>query len=62
MESGQHRQNYLAVNPQGSVPSLDDDDVLINQSLAIIEYLDECYPDPPLVPPDAPGRARVRMP
>jgi maleylacetoacetate isomerase len=60
METGPHRQSYLAVNPQGSVPSLDDDGVLMNQSLAIIEYLDECYPDPPLMPPDAPERARGR--
>jgi len=53
--------NYREVNPQGRVPALwlDDGTVLI-QSLAIIEYLDETHPNPPLVPKDAKGRARVR--
>ena len=51
---------YGAVNPQRLVPSLDDDGVIVNQSLAIIEYLEETRPEPPLLPADAPGRARVR--
>ena len=57
----QRDDDYLALNPQGLVPSLvtDDGDVL-TQSLAIIEWLDETYPQPPLLPPDAAGRARVR--
>jgi maleylacetoacetate isomerase len=52
---------YRDVNPQGRVPALalDDGTVLI-QSLAIIEYLDETHPNPPLVPRDSKGRARVR--
>lgn len=58
---GQHDPAYLALNPQGLVPALETDDgSLIPQSLALIEYLDEVYPDPPLLPADALGRARVR--
>jgi maleylacetoacetate isomerase len=57
----QREDDYLALNPQGLVPSLvtDQGDVL-TQSLAILEWLDETYPEPPLLPPDAAGRARVR--
>jgi maleylpyruvate isomerase len=49
--------DYLAVNPQGLVPTLDDDSRTLIQSLAIIEYLDETYPDPPLLP--GPCRSRA---
>ncbi|RWP22102.1 MAG: maleylacetoacetate isomerase [Mesorhizobium sp.] len=53
---------YLSVNPQGLVPALIlGDGTLLTQSLAIIEFLDETRPEPPLLPQDAPGRARVRM-
>jgi maleylpyruvate isomerase len=57
---------YLAVNPQGLVPALiwpdgTSDGSLLTQSLAIIEFLDETKPKPPLLPKDALGRARVRM-
>ena len=52
--------DYLAVNPQGLVPTLDDGGRTLIQSLAIIEYLDETYPDPPLLPSHPGGRARVR--
>ncbi len=57
----QRADEYLSLNPQGLVPSLvtDDGDVL-TQSLAIVEWLDETYPQPPLLPADAAGRARVR--
>lgn len=51
---------YLSVNPQGLVPALVDDGNVILQSLAICEYLDEQHPEPPLLPADALGRARVR--
>lgn len=53
---------YLAVNPQGLVPTLiDDDGTRVTQSMAIMEYLDETRPDTtPLLPADAKGRARVR--
>ncbi|MGH8403351.1 MAG: maleylacetoacetate isomerase [Gammaproteobacteria bacterium] len=56
----QHRPEYLAVNPQGLVPALVDNGHVLTQSLAIIEYLDETHPQPPLLPKDALGRARVR--
>ena len=57
----QREDDYLAVNPQGLVPALvaDNGDV-ITQSLAIIEWLDETFPQPPVLPADAAGRARVR--
>jgi len=52
---------YLARNPQGLVPALElDDGRILTQSLAIIEWLDETHPDPPLLPADAYGRARAR--
>ncbi|QPC88042.1 maleylacetoacetate isomerase [Mesorhizobium sp. NBSH29] len=63
LRHGSHReQNYLAVNPQGLVPALVwTDGTMIAQSLAIIEFLDDVAPQPPLLPTDALGRARVRM-
>jgi maleylacetoacetate isomerase len=51
---------YRAVNPQMLVPTLVDDGHALNQSLAIIEYLDETKPGPKLLPADPLGRARVR--
>ncbi|HEV3499096.1 MAG TPA: glutathione S-transferase N-terminal domain-containing protein, partial [Bradyrhizobium sp.] len=52
---------YLAINPQGLVPTLQDDKgAIITQSLAIIEWLDETHPEPPLLPKDALRRAKVR--
>jgi maleylacetoacetate isomerase len=61
LRRGDQRQSeYLAVNPQGLVPALETDGHLLIQSLPIIEYLDEVYPEPPLVPSDPAGRARVR--
>ena len=52
---------YLALNPQGLVPTLENDaGVILTQSLAIIEWLDETYPGPPLLPDDALRRAKVR--
>jgi maleylacetoacetate isomerase len=57
----QHGADYRAINPQRRVPALtlDSGDVLI-QSLAIIEYLDETFPEPPLLPADPVARAHVR--
>jgi maleylpyruvate isomerase len=52
---------YLAINPQGLVPTLQDDrGVILTQSLAIIEWLDETHPEPPLLPADPQQRAKVR--
>ena len=56
----QHQPDYLALNPNGLVPVLDDDGLLLTQSLAIIEYLDETHPEPALLPGDAAARARIR--
>ena len=59
-QGAQSSVGFTVMNPQGFVPYLIDGDAGLNQSLAIIEYLDEVYPDPPLLPADALGRARVR--
>ena len=57
----EHRApDYLSLNPQGLIPTLDDDGKLLSQSLAIIEYLDERHPTPPFLPADALSRAQVR--
>ena len=61
LKPGAHRQpDYLAVNPQGLVPALVDGAEPLSQSLAIIEYLEETYPQPPLLPRAPLERARVR--
>lgn len=53
--------NYLSLNPQGLVPALElPSGQILTQSLAIIEYLDEVHPDPPLLPKEPADRARVR--
>jgi maleylpyruvate isomerase len=51
---------YKALNPQGFVPTLEADGQVLIQSPAIIEWLEERYPTPALLPADSPGRARVR--
>ncbi|MEQ6291507.1 maleylacetoacetate isomerase [Vogesella sp. GCM10023246] len=57
----QRGDDYLALNPQGLVPALLDNGVLLTQSLAICEYLDDAYPDTPALLPAAPVlRAQVR--
>ena len=56
----QSKPDYRSVNPQGLVPTLEDGGRSLIQSLAIIEYLDEIHPEPPLLPKDPAGRARVR--
>jgi len=57
----QLKPEYRAVNPSALVPSLQDGDATITQSLAILEYLEEMHPLVPLLPRDALGRARVRQ-
>ncbi len=59
--SAQHSPAYAALNPQQMVPTLIDGETVIGQSLAIVEYLDERYPQPPLLPPGASARARARQ-
>jgi len=56
----QFTESYAAVSAARLVPLLRDGDKMITQSMAIIEYLDETHPQPPLLPADALGRARVR--
>ncbi len=52
---------FLAINPQGLVPALQDDaGAVLTQSLAIIEWLEETHPEPPLLPDDPLRRAKVR--
>jgi maleylacetoacetate isomerase/maleylpyruvate isomerase len=56
----QTRPEYLKVNPQGRVPSLDLDGTILIQSPAILEYLEEVHPEPALLPRDPLERAKVR--
>lgn len=56
----QHQAAFLQRNPQGLVPCLVHGQNVLTQSLAIIEYLDECFPDPPLLPGNPADRARAR--
>jgi maleylacetoacetate isomerase/maleylpyruvate isomerase len=56
----QFKESYAAVSASRLVPTLVDGDRVLTQSLAIVEYLDETHPEPPLLPQDAAGRARVR--
>jgi maleylacetoacetate isomerase len=62
LKGKQHEGDYLSINPQGVVPALvlDDGGPPLFQSLAILEYLEELKPEPPLLPRDPRGRARVR--
>jgi maleylacetoacetate isomerase len=62
LKGEQHNPNYRAVNPQAVLPALvlDDGGPPLFQSLAILEYLEETKPQPPLLPKDPRGRARVR--
>ncbi|MDB6046002.1 MAG: maiA [Gammaproteobacteria bacterium] len=58
--SAQRKPAFLAINPQGLVPALEHAGTTIAQSLAIIEYLEETYPEPPLLPNSPADRAHVR--
>jgi maleylacetoacetate isomerase len=62
LKGEQHGEDYRGVNPQAVVPvlALDDGGSPLFQSLAILEYLEETRPQPPLLPKDPRGRARVR--
>ncbi|MSR14991.1 MAG: maleylacetoacetate isomerase [Gammaproteobacteria bacterium] len=54
----QHLPEYRSLNPQGMVPVLVDDEFILSQSLAILEYLDELWPTPPFLPSEPAARAR----
>lgn len=57
----QHASTYRAINPMGAVPALVlDDGTTLTQSLAILEWIEETYPTPPLLPQGAAARARIR--
>jgi len=62
LKGRQHEQDYLKLNPQAVVPALvlDEGGAPLFQSMAILEYLEETKPQPPLLPKDPRGRARVR--
>jgi maleylacetoacetate isomerase len=59
-KGAQYQPDYGAINPQNLVPVLDDEGRLLYQSLAILEYLEQKYPEPPLLPADPADRNRVR--
>lgn len=62
MAARKHREaEYLALNPYGRVPTLQEGDFLLYESTAILSYLERQYPEPALVPADARGRALVDM-
>jgi maleylacetoacetate isomerase len=62
LKGHQHNSDYEKVNPQKLIPALiiDDNGPPLFQSMAIMEYLEETHPQPPLLPKDPRGRARVR--
>lgn len=57
----QKRPEYLAINPYGKVPALQDDGTTVYESTIIMEYLNDKYPHPPLLPADPGQRARARV-
>jgi glutathione S-transferase len=62
MARGAHRQpEYLALNPYGRVPTLEDDGLVLYESTAVLDYLEATHPSPPLVPAEQAGRALVAM-
>lgn len=52
-------EEVLAINPRGQAPTFRDGDVIVNESMAAMQYLDEAYPDVPLLPKNAAERAVV---
>ena len=62
LRAGEHQQPwYIKLNPRAVVPTLIDGDIVVPESNVINEYLDERFPDPPLKPSDAFGRAKMRL-
>jgi len=60
-ERDMDKPDYLRMSPNGEIPTLSDENFTVYESTAIIEYLNDEYPEPPLMPEDSEGRARVRM-
>lgn len=61
-QEGDHKKSeYLKLNPNGEIPTLIDDSFIVYESTAIMEYLNDEYPEPLLMPEDSEGKARVRM-
>ena len=58
---GQHEEGYRRLNPQGRVPFYTEDDFQLGQSPAILEYLEDSYPEPALLPDDLRDKAYVRQ-
>ena len=56
----QHQPEYLAVNPQGTIPAMTHGDLVLTESTAIMEYVDEAFAGPALMPADPQDRWRVR--
>ncbi len=61
LEFDQHKPDYLAINPNGTIPTLRHGEVVLAESTPMMEYIDRAFPGPPLSPPDAAGRWRMRM-
>ena len=59
-QGAQREPAFLAINPQGLVPVLEDEGAVLTQSLPILNYLEERYPEPALLPRDLPGRCQSR--
>ena len=59
-QGAQREPGFLAINPQGLVPVLEDEGAVLTQSLPILNYLEERYPEPALLPRDLPGRCQSR--
>ena len=57
----QLKPDYMRLNPNGVVPTIEHDDQVVIESTVINEYLNEVFPDPPLMPIDPLGRARARV-
>eukprot|EP00892_Ulva_mutabilis_P003974 jgi/Ulvmu1/1949/UM012_0110.1 len=55
---GEHKgPDVMEINPRGQVPTFKDGDIVVNESIAIMQYLEETYPEPALMPSDKPARA-----
>ncbi|GAB2884064.1 maleylacetoacetate isomerase [Microbulbifer echini] len=60
LKGDQHGEHYRKLNPHGLLPTLNDGDTSLTQSLAILEWLDETHPEPALLPKGAEARAYIR--